>query len=109
MRKLIDLPDGLITALKVEAAKSGTSFKGYLEDVIVKHYETGQTQLSIIAVNDGQVFRPFVDYIDKTFNGLKGKEFEFDGWVFEKRIDFYKHMLCVIGMMIDQYDENDEK
>lgn len=35
MKKLIEIPDNIIETLKIKAVKSGKSFKGYLESLII--------------------------------------------------------------------------
>ncbi len=39
MKKIIEVPDPIIEKLKIKAIKSGKSFKGYLEDLIIKDAE----------------------------------------------------------------------
>jgi len=59
------------------------------------------TELAEDALDDGQSIRPFWNYLSKTFDGIKGKEFEFEQITFNEPEVFYEHLIDVLKMMIE--------
>jgi hypothetical protein len=57
-------------------------------------------ELSTIALQDGQIIRPFYNYLQETFEQIKGKEFTFDEVKFENEREFYTHLKGVINLML---------
>jgi len=96
MKKLIDIPDESIKGLKILAVNDNTSFKAYLQDVLVKHSDShdGITELARELIGDEQSVRAILNYLSKSYYKLY--EFDIDGIDHVEKLKDKKHFYNTI-------------
>lgn len=64
-----------------------------------------ENQLAKIVIKDGQSIRPFHNYLNETYDQLKGHTLSFEGVTFDDRIEYLKHLQGVVIGMIEMAEE----
>ena len=64
-----------------------------------------ENQLAQIVIEDGQSIRPFHNYLNETYDQLKGHTLSFEGVTFDDRIEYLKHLQGVVQGMIEMAQE----
>ena len=109
MKKLIDLPDEIVKDLKVMAVENDSSFKAFIENLILRHHEFSKnTELTNITIEDGQPVRAFINYFADTYKGIKGHFFNFDQYAFTNYIEFLEHIKSSAEFAIQMVLSDDE-
>jgi len=59
-----------------------------------------ENQLAKLVIEDGQSIRPFHNYLNQTYDQIKGHTLSFEGVTFDDRIEYLKHLQEVVITMI---------
>lgn len=112
MRKIIDIPDGIVKELKILAVKNDSDLKNYIQDLVSRHYELSNiTEMASYAVEDGQSMRFVWNYLVETYQGLKDEKFDYGDFQFGSLIEFLEFVkeTCSIAVESIKNDSDYEE
>ena len=107
MRKLIDISDESITAIKYLAVGSNKAVKTYIQDLVETEARHGKlNELAKHMIKDGQYDRALSNYLTRTFEEVKSIPDSFTEQVFNNDLEFWTKIKNIGEWQLQLIEDN---